>query len=404
MRKYIALVTFLLLGTVPRSLAADGGTLQMKPGQATIRGLEQIPRYEDRTDQATLDLGGPEPEDVTVFKIDESFRPMVTGKEPFRLYLDSNGDGEPQPGEIHEATRTPDTRTISFNDVPFSMNIPGGRIPTDISVFVHEGGGELRYLQLGLPQLHFEGTITLNGQEYGAVIFFRSVTDTSARNGKVVLDTNGDGSFDWLTDSWFPANGGFCFDGSLLVSRTTFDDRTAEIAITPYTGPTGRIEIRGTGFYRTRISALFDPDSGFNSDILDNEICLASNENQAWELPVGNYSAQEVWLRSSSDPDLFWKNKWSHGLQDCSVRIEEGETGTLDLGGPLTQKISISTFLPSLMGKVFVDYATCKNPEGIEFEPIHRTPSGVKDLSWKPSFEILDEKGQVIASADFEHG
>jgi hypothetical protein len=303
-----------------------------------------------------------------------------------------NGDGEYQPDEIYSAAEACDNVRLPYpvrDDLPFIV------VEIWPSSF-------FRHWQIHVTRISsvYQGKLTFGGNECTARLVFRSpFPKGDVVNEVVILNTQEDGIFDPLTDEWFSSEGIGVLDGDPWIVSTTFTEDRAEVALTPYTGPTGHLNIEGEGLHRLSLRMLPGEDPIASEDKAF-EMCLPSLGDKGQALPGGSYQVAEVLLRSERMKSLFYHSE----MADPPVEVEvvPGATTSLAAGGPLKGKVTVEQSF--LSNTVNLEFEGCVNQAGIEFEPASLMKGILLPPNEEPLFDIRDVEGNTLRSGKFDYG
>jgi hypothetical protein len=399
---YISLMMLLLAPTA--QAAPSGGTLVYDPAQQAsgdFRGWSGYWKlFPDEGEPAKMSIEGKPAEDVLVYNADctPTIRLVITKNKPYRLFCDTNLDNQWQLDEK--------ICTFSFDeycgyaaDVKVPVKI--GPLSQFISLcaYYYE---DIDSLTLSLSSnLHYHGSITVNGKEYAARLGLLSInpsdTDKQKRiNEYIILDTNKDGDFNHFNDAWFCCGGVAWLDDTLWSVDVEYTQDSIKVELEPYGGDTGILKIDGTYVHRLYFERTGnEPEAANGSHIL----CLPRHSEQTYLLPTGFYETSAVWLHDESYGDVYFMGGY---LKDDNkhlgqTNVTTGATATLYLGGPLKSEMQIHAM--HCTGFALIDYVDVTNPIGMRFRAVD-TEDGTGSGSgcWVP-FDILNTKGKVVVSS-----
>ncbi|HEX2972798.1 MAG TPA: hypothetical protein VHP11_10720, partial [Tepidisphaeraceae bacterium] len=207
----------------------------------------------------------------------------------------------------------------------------------------------------------------------------------------LAIDMNGDGKFSYMADGVMevrPFTKMICLDEKYYDMKVAKDD--SSLTLVKAEPKTGTLTIKGS---KADLTVLGD------CGVLN----LPSSKG-SWQLPEGRYTCQEIKLQAGENKDDKWVLETSGKtgkLQE--FRIKAGETQAFEIGAPLTIKTDIQkqnsggifkgkevSFGFTIVGAAGEEYSPAANHNGSQ------VPA--------PKIKIYDEKGEVLASGDFQYG
>lgn len=339
-------------------------------------------------------------QEVFVFEI-EWIRPSrflaVGGDEP-KLYFKRDGDESGEDYEIIPGAQK-DEWNLVFHDIPVSVQMgeEWESIQITLSAYLRDHIGLLTGCEI---RSYYEGLVLLDGAEYPARLRIPFLLDsTKKRNEIVVLDSNQDGIFDYLTDVWFSSQGFIEYGGKPWVVSTEYSSNEARVELRPYRGAMGTLKVVGEGFMRTMLQLSPEDTAGF-SDEASFPVCIGHLPGHSYALPVGeaNIEDEHVWVDPGGDSEYLYQG----GSYLKSFEIQSGEELILSLGGRMKDRVQAR--VRWFESEVNLSYTPPINFQGISFSSIYRSPIYRKSRPPAPRFQMTSWLGTVIQSGQFEYG
>ncbi len=337
-------------------------------------------------------LDGAEPVDVYVFEA-AGARLVCERARPHRLAIDADHDGRCGAGEIFAATYDPgiDSEYYHYTGVPLPVWPPSATPIIETSLVVTSWNDEVGLGDSSGAWI-FAATVAWNGASHDARLHVLPVLDRTgdATNQVVLLDTNSDGRFQFLNDTWFTLPGFIVADDGLWEAGATIDPGSATIDLERYTGPTGTLVAIGGDVQQV---CLVGGPAATNAP---RQVQLRAGARARWQVPVGEWRAQSAVIQAASGP-AFEGWDWNADDPRLEVHMQTAGTVSLHLGGPLAMLVETYPF----RGLVHVLPLRCLNEDGLVY-----TPMLYSDSSWRTNrdfrYSIADERGHGVASDRFE--
>ena len=405
--KRILIFLLFLLCLSPSLIFADGGILKFRqslPDEEISPWTSENYGRSAET-QAMMRLDKDKQEEVFVIDFhnyqnsDQPKRTIIVSQSiPPRLFYDLNEDGVCQAGEIYTGQPAQSDYTYpiyDFKNVKFPIMGKSLLPMTDIDIQI--------YLSSKIPSLHikkikscYEGLLNIADKEYQARLIFLSMNPNSKINNEIfILDTNKDGIFYPFEDFWFPNTETAFIDGKNWNVSTEFKGSEVNIQLTPYTGSTGNLIIKGENFHR-----LYLGDSS-NNELM---ICLPGCYDPTFTLPIGNYGIKKIWLQTDNPNELLetLDNQSSRNGRSTPIQINTSAPLTVQFGGDLKNSFQVSHSF--MGGTVHLRYDGMKDSSGNVFSLIKRSEAGKVERLHGPQWELCNAQNTVIASGRFEYG
>jgi len=393
MRTTALFLVFLILSALDAS-AGDGGTLRFdlegRGSQPNFWPLVSLPFQRPRT--AEMQLGGSEPESVWVFQY-PSIQFVFSRGGSKQLFVDLDGNGKCDPGELHNPSEsTPYNRNYRNLPLPVRLGNIVLTLHADAQTY-----GDISWFYIERCLSCFKGELEIDGQRWPAQLEFRALyPEVGDPEAIVVLDANRDGMFDPFVDPWLADRGVGLWQGRLVTTETLYSETEARVSIVPYEGPTGVLAIEGEGFYRMHLKSTRGQSTYC--------ICIAGIDGSTCLLPQGTHALDLIWLNPGLDSMKGQVCQWDSYLSrgPRAIHIDASHVESLRAGGPLTDTLKVS---PNWMrGSVSLDYQGLRNPSGFAYGLVYEDPSRRNSRPTAPSVEILDRKGNVLRTGQFEYG
>ena len=399
---------FLLFLLIPATALGEESILILRPSmpEEAINPwpFETLSFFSDK--QAMMRLDREEPEEVFILDMygREGAKLYLSQAKPYRLFYDGNQDGQCQPNEIFRSQNSIASPSLIFPEVCVSSPIREASQPIRIRV-------EVQFLRNGVSNQVtqitsvYEGAVQIGKTRYNARLVFRSpFSNRFPQNEVILLDTDQDGIFNPMRDTWFSANGIVNLENELWEARTVYTATEAKVFFKPYEGAVGQLKIKGEG--RQRFYMECHRVQGRNN-LMGSVFCLPYREDLTYILPAGSYQVKKSWIR------LDAKSKTYYQLADSNipneenrllVNIEPNRPASLSLGGPLNNSLTVKASWST--GLVSLEYRNYENPSNIAYTPvveedILKNKSG---LAPAPFWEIRDARNVVVKTGQFEYG
>lgn len=275
--------------------------------------------------------------------------------------------------------------------------------PADVGAgrayIVNLQGSELRICPAG----YMTGQVQLNGKTYKVALVdgdydgrytpcIRMDTYDVAAHGTsdcLAIDLDGNGSFDFKSNSRQEVqvlNKLTRIDGKYYEVKAALDGSSLELL--PYQAKRGTLAVRGAKVELTVLGAG-------GQDYL-------AGPQMSWQLAPGNYLCQTIKLAATDKNGDKWAIESffsTGGLQH--FEIKPGETLSVELGAPLTIKMDVQQSTGSVfVGKEVTVGFTIVGPAGERYSPARKNGTQVP----APKIKIYSERGEVLASGDFQYG
>ena len=416
---WIRLFLFLILASI--DTYGDGGilkkfTLPMTedgiswPIEPLGMGMDQLADFE-LEDQSKIE-GYP----ISFYAIEEHELWGFFSNESYpRLFIDSNDDGKYQIVEGHRGEPIGEPSTsysqYRFRNVIFPIPVNPSQEASGKSLFLQVNmTGNIyninkeKYVSIQCERFltYFAGTLRLGDKEFPAHLLFRSLPsyrDTST--SLLILDTHLDNDFHPVDDLWFSTQGIAYIENSIWSVLTTFRENEAEVSLTPYQGPTGTLKMEGTGILKVAFQSPRTLTQGENRTPMD-EFTLPFKEDLTYTLPAASYNITKVWLTPNEESETLYQSSVQLFESVATLTIQENQTVTQWIGGPLTTAISVK--MNRFLGRLSLEYMSCKNQAGLKFAELQKDNINGGDSLPPPSWEIRDKRGTIIRSGSFAYG
>ncbi len=261
-------------------------------------------------------------------------------------------------------------------------------LPDDVArILESDIGGILEDIFADMFQGDFSGTFQLAGVEYHVTVC-QWMTDGWGHSDleEIVLTAAPDEGY---TDKQ-PFPNVISFGGDRLY---TLSAKLSEpiLLLTPYTGPTGLLRIT-TDVQRLTLNQL-------------NRRILLYRPGREVRVPVGEYRLNQYQLEKAADDGTRWYLCALGRAETPIVTIDESRPGTLEIGGPFTPKVRVSSyadrhFFRPWRTTYWLDYSLVgrSKEDAGEVSPIGQD-------SAKPTrFVIRNAKGRPVKKGAFEYG
>lgn len=339
-----------------------------------------------------MQLRGSDPEPVWIFQY-PSIQFVFSRDGSKQLFVDLDGNGKCDPGELHRPSEsTPYNR--NYRNIPLPVRL--GNVVLSIRADA-QAYGDISWFYIERCLSCFQGELEIAGQRWPAQLEFRAIYPVAGDpQAIIILDANRDGVFDPFVDPWLADRGVGLWQKRLVAVETLYSETEARISIVPYEGPSGVLAIEGEGFDRMHLISTRGENTYW--------ICIEEIEDSTCLLPQGTHTIDLIWLNPGLDSMkgqvCQWDSYLSQGLR--AIPIDASHVESLRAGGPLTHTVEVS---PSWMrGAVNLDYRGLRNPSGFAYGLVYEDPSRRNSRPTAPSVEILDRKGNVLRTGQFEYG
>ena len=341
----------------------------------------------------TLEFGGPEAVPC-VFVLDES---MGTGSGYDSLRVDANLNQDLSDEPRIAATSNSGGSQPDFASVEIMVGYEGGRRPYHIRIYSF-GSTERMYIYTAG---YTEGKVSFGGNTYNVALvddncngLFNdacAVPDGVRQSGAVratgdtmVIDLNGDGKFDksfYDTPELYHVGKYISFGSKCYEMSIAPDGRS--ITVTETDAPLGYIS---TGHGQFSVELLGEHGA----------LKLAGGTRRT-KVPAGAYRFAGCSFEQEDESGAPWRIVGQGDWSQATVDVASGKNTSLEFGPPLTAEISASR-----NGNQFSFGLQVKGQGGEVFSPSNFQKNGAP--APVPHLEIRDDKGIVIAKAQFAYG
>ena len=359
------------------------------------RELDGMPIvFSKRPLYGTLELGGPEAIPC-VFVLDES---MGTGSGYDSLRIDANLNQDLSDDPRISAAPNSGGSPPNFTSVETLVGYEGRRLPYHVRIW---SCGSTDHMHLDSAG-YTEGEISFGGNTYNVAL----------------VDDNGNGSFN--DAHVVPANstnaqGAVSSSGDTMIIDLNGDGKfDKSLYDTPEVYHVGQYISFGSKCYEISIApdgrsitvARADVPSGYISSGHDKFSVELLGENGALKLaggsrktkvPAGTYRFAGSSFEQKDDSGAAWRIVGQGDWSQAAIEVDRGKNAKLDFGPPLIAEITAGRD-----GNQFSFGLQLKGQAGEAFSPANIQKNGAQAPA--PSLEIRDDKGVVIAKAQFAYG
>lgn len=394
----MSLLLALVLGLLSTRAWSDGGVLTFVKTSKSMEDYYYITAnsflYPDS--EAMLQLNDTTEVDALVFNAPAPYthRFYVTKEKLPRLWYDRNEDGKTQSDELSVFLKRDSRGSSQVTEfkLPVAINtvtpVVWVSVIKDTSVISSKT--ELTFNPI---LSYYEGTLAIQEKTYPARMFFRSPFPAAYYdNGLVILDTNEDHQFEYKTDLWFTSQGLVWLENRLWTVASVCTANTANVTLSPYKGPAGKLVLTGQGFAELRLEKHAEESA---DDSLVIPLPLSGTLQQGFILPAGQYTFSwcSVYPVQGSI-ERYYAFKGIELPSFTNFTLCEGDTLTLPVGGPLNSKIKARKNY--LTGYVNLSHdQKYTNAGGMVYLPNGRV---------KSSWELCDADGKLLRTGNFEFG
>jgi hypothetical protein len=175
----------------------------------------------------------------------------------------------------------------------------------------------------------WQGKVVLNGQEWQVGVLEHLPEQSPATQAKSILLRpwsahsdplylrNGSPDFVGTNRYLFLGGQGYQFESRF---EGKGEEAKCRVEFKPQTVKLGNLKITGSFLHRLILT--------------ENYTLILDKPEGGAKVPVGNYKVGEVWLRKGTNEALGSPNRW--------IKVDEKETASLIVGGPLTNSVSVN--------------------------------------------------------------
>lgn len=411
-------ITIYLLGLlIPTLSFGDGRSLTpvtLAPNDASVDWAMELNQYgiQISPSKITLDNGKILTGDAIILR--QSNFPLdlfLTETRPAQLYcyVDRNGTYRANEG-YSDANAKQDSPNpeYCFQNVRIPLQHKLAPMSFAVSIAIRKAEDNYHHsIEFGPCKSIYEGSLLIGQQTYAARMVFhlpnehrKEVTTT------IVLDTNRDGVFHLIDDTWFSENGYGYVDGQFWTVKIGMEGETAQVDFERYNGATGILQLQGEGIAQVCIGKSTPSSTVLRTGafLSESEFSLPYREDLSYHLPVGDYVLYTVWLQPKGQKDVVYQWPMSRDSRSeySSIRIEENQSFPVNVGGPLRDSIRVEPF--NIFGDIVLEYRGGINPLRYPFIEKNHDDLLHTDEFKQPLWTIKDHRGNVILAGQFTSG
>lgn len=395
--------------------AADGGVLYYIPDAALPSDL----RYNLSGDEglankgeATVTFPDGASREVRIFENQDKKRFYTTQEAPYRLWFDTNSDGQAQQAELINTHNDAVDETRQVFKLTMDVPVAGATVPVSLQAMIQDKQFMRFYQKSG----YYRGVVAAGTQEYFVKMYLTSLFPPPGEiNGSfcfVASLLGADTEFNLDDEGYYRSSELVSCTGSMMLNNAFWDlatigfGATAQVNLTPYAGPLGAVAVTGMDVSRLTLNHISPEKTrrgenrrqgnqetyriqGIEYGVKERFTFRRVSAGYSYQLPAGKYIMRGAQLDNDQDENNpLWITP-KNGVEQ-SFELVENSTYELALGGPYRGKLKAR--LNKFTGLVFLGRDNYVNQTGYMCSP------------YLKGWLVLNARKQPVAQGKFEYG